>query len=294
MQDTIITGTGNSHTLKTVADFLTRYPTYADFAAGFIAGEIPADIGPLVAAGVQQQGTALNKANLLTDATGTKLGLATTATPNDALSALASRYGTCATAAATAAKVVTLPGFSLATGTAIAVKFTYANTAASPTLNVNGTGAKSIAVYGTTAAGSGAWSAGEVVLFVYDGTRWVMNSGTVLGTGRGAEIYKGVYAGTGGSEVSISFPKPVDFLVISGVEDSPSSINKNYYGLSPTYLVDGYTLRRDSLIRSPSGKYIVNVIKNNNTVTISKSPSESDFLTNEVGYTYYYMALAAK
>lgn len=207
MQDTIITGAGNSRTLKTVADFLTRYPTYADFAAGFIAGEIPADIGPLVAAGVQQQGMALNKANLLSDATGAKLGLANTATPNDALSALASHYGTCATAAAAAAKVVTLPGFSLATGTAIAVKFTYGNTASSPTLNVNGTGAKSIAVYGSTAAGSGAWSAGEVVLFVYDGTRWVMNSGAILGTGYGIEIYMGTFAGTGEMSFSLTFPK---------------------------------------------------------------------------------------
>lgn len=105
-------------------------------------------------------------------------------------------YGTCATAAATAAKTVTLSGFSLVTGAVVAVKFTYANTAASPTLNVNGTGAKSIAVYGSTAAGSGAWSAGEVVLFVYDGTRWVMNSGAILGTGNGCEMYTGSYNGT--------------------------------------------------------------------------------------------------
>ncbi len=55
-----------------------------------------------------------------------------------------SNYGSCSTPAATAAKVVPCAGFSLATGASIAVKFTNANTAANPTLNVNGTGAKAI------------------------------------------------------------------------------------------------------------------------------------------------------
>lgn len=92
-------------------------------------------------------------------------------------SAAVKHYGTCATTAATAAKTVTLAGFSLVSGARIAVKFTYTNTAASPTLNVNSTGAKEIVKYGTAAAGSGAWSAGEVVEFVYDGTRFVIVDG---------------------------------------------------------------------------------------------------------------------
>ena len=53
-------------------------------------------------------------------------------------------YGTCSTAAATAAKVVSCTGFSLVTGAKIDVKFTVTNTAANPTLNVNNTGAKTI------------------------------------------------------------------------------------------------------------------------------------------------------
>ena len=85
-------------------------------------------------------------------------------------------YGACATAAATAAKVVTLAGFTLVTGARISVKFTYANTAASPTLNVNGTGAKPIAKYGTTAVDANAWLAGAVAELVYDGARWIISS----------------------------------------------------------------------------------------------------------------------
>lgn len=85
-------------------------------------------------------------------------------------------YATCATAAATTAKVATCSGFTLTTGAVVAVKFTYTNTAASPTLNVNSTGAKSIAAYGTTALPINAWAAGATVVFVYDGTQWIMNT----------------------------------------------------------------------------------------------------------------------
>lgn len=72
-----------------------------------------------------------------------------------------SAYCTCSTAAGTAAKVANLQnsssnGFTLATGITIHVKFTYSNTVASPTLNVNGTGAKSIMRYGTTAVSTSA------------------------------------------------------------------------------------------------------------------------------------------
>lgn len=53
-------------------------------------------------------------------------------------------YVTCGTAAATAAKTVTMSGFKLETGSWIAIKFTVTNTAAvaNLTLNVNSTGAK--------------------------------------------------------------------------------------------------------------------------------------------------------
>ncbi|MDE6454330.1 MAG: hypothetical protein K2L38_00100, partial [Dysosmobacter sp.] len=83
-------------------------------------------------------------------------------------------FGTCSTAAATAAKTVALTGFTLAAGARIAVKFTAANTAANPTLNVNSTGAKAMVKYGTTAVDANAWPAGAVVELIYDGASWVM------------------------------------------------------------------------------------------------------------------------
>lgn len=89
-------------------------------------------------------------------------------------SAEAKFNGTCATAAATAAKVVVCAEYTqLSVGSRITVKFTYANTAATATLNVNSTGAKSIVWGGSTSVAS-SWAAGETCLFAYDGTNWVL------------------------------------------------------------------------------------------------------------------------
>jgi len=88
-------------------------------------------------------------------------------------------YGICSTAAATAAKVVTLSDFdTLLTGVTIHVKFIYSNTANSPTLNVNSTGDIAIYTYGTTSPGktvASSWAANAVVSLTYDGTYWRIN-----------------------------------------------------------------------------------------------------------------------
>lgn len=88
-------------------------------------------------------------------------------------------YGTCATAAATAAKVVTLSnavGWNLVPGVVIGVKFTYSNTAASVTLNVNGSGAKSIYYANAVYTGKATQITGlqnYIIYYMYDGTNWV-------------------------------------------------------------------------------------------------------------------------
>ena len=105
-------------------------------------------------------------------------------------------YGTCATAAGTALKEViineinTTEALSFINGMTLTVKFTNANTHATPTMtlfNNSGTAAaptkgsttllanKQIMRYGTTKPGNSAaasWQAGSVVTFVYDGTYW--------------------------------------------------------------------------------------------------------------------------
>ena len=80
-------------------------------------------------------------------------------------------YATCATASATVAKVATLAAgkLTLKAGATVAVRFTYANNAESPTLNIGGTGAKAIYTQGVRYA---YWAAGATVIFAYDGTYW--------------------------------------------------------------------------------------------------------------------------
>lgn len=80
-------------------------------------------------------------------------------------------YGTCPTAAATAAKTVSCAGFALVTGAAITVRFTVTNTAADPTLNVNNTGAKPVSYRGKAIA-AGYLAAGRTYEFRYNGTQW--------------------------------------------------------------------------------------------------------------------------
>ena len=80
-------------------------------------------------------------------------------------------YATCSTAAATAAKTVALSGFALATGARVLVKFTVTNSAANPTLDVNGTGAKPIQYRGAAIA-AGTLAANRTYEFVYTGAQY--------------------------------------------------------------------------------------------------------------------------
>ena len=84
MQDGIIKGTGNSRYLKSISNFLQQYPTYQDFVAALVAGTLPIDLNGINETGWDQLGTALNKANLLSDEPATALGLPSTAVPDHA------------------------------------------------------------------------------------------------------------------------------------------------------------------------------------------------------------------
>ena len=90
-------------------------------------------------------------------------------------------YGYCTTGSSTKAKTVTVsPAITaLETGMTIAVRFQYSNTATSPTLNVNGLGAKAIYRYGTTVPGTSAsasWNANAIHTLTYNGSGWVLNN----------------------------------------------------------------------------------------------------------------------
>lgn len=86
-------------------------------------------------------------------------------------------YGTCTTAAATGAKVVTCAAMgALEEGVTIFVKFTNGNSVSDPTLNVNSTGAKPIGYNGYLIPdlSDEPWDSGAVVPFTYNGSKWII------------------------------------------------------------------------------------------------------------------------
>ena len=91
MKDLVPKGTGNSRFLRSVSNFLSLYPDYEAFVAALVDGTLPIDLAGINANGVTQVGTPLTKANLLTDATATALGLSGDPTVNDALYALSQK-----------------------------------------------------------------------------------------------------------------------------------------------------------------------------------------------------------
>lgn len=93
-------------------------------------------------------------------------------------------YTTCSTAAATAAKTVTLKNFVLSSGAKVYVKFTIANTASNPTLNVSGTGAKAIRFNNANIPAS--YLKIGLYEFIYDGTYW-----NFIGGGGGSNTENG-------------------------------------------------------------------------------------------------------
>ena len=103
-------------------------------------------------------------------------------------------YATCDTAAGTVAKVASLAAgtLSLKAGATVTVKFTYANTASSPTLNIAGTGTKAMYIQGVRDV---YWTDGATVTFTYDGTNWRVASEPVyaptatIGNAAGFNVY---------------------------------------------------------------------------------------------------------
>ena len=83
-----------------------------------------------------------------------------------------SSYVTCTTGAGTAAKTVPLSDFALSTGIRLVVKMSYANTAASATLNVNNTGAKPLFYNGALASADNSWDINEIIDVFYDGMNY--------------------------------------------------------------------------------------------------------------------------
>lgn len=130
-------------------------------------------------------------------------------------------YGTCSTAAATAAKTVALTGFTLAAGARVTVKFTVTNTAASPTLNVNNTGAKAIQYRGA-AIQAGYLAANRTYEFVYNGTAYELVGDVDTDT-----TYTNATTGTAGLMSAADKAKVDSMVSVTVAAQAPSTAAPN-------------------------------------------------------------------
>ena len=174
-------------------------------------------------------------------------------------------YGVCSTAAGTKAKTVTVGSdFTLATGAQVVVKFSNSNSASSPTLNVNGTGAKNICQYGTTAIGTGTtttgWRAGSIQTFTYDGTSWVRdywNNTTYYNTAVTCSTAADTAAKVG-SASAYDLTNTKHFILMLNTANSYAgaiTLNINDKGAKPIY-ING-SASSSSNYTLPAGMYIV-------------------------------------
>lgn len=168
-------------------------------------------------------------------------------------------YGVCSTAASTAAKTVTIDfsgTLTLFTGMSVRVKFSNANTAASPTLNVNSTGAKPI-LFGTGYRGS--WIAGAVAVLTYDGTNWVMSmpfgiDATPTDGSANLVSSTGINAALSDLKSTTCNPNLLDnwFFAGGGSRFPVNTRGQSIYSGGPSFTIDRWFLRNSDGAGSPS------------------------------------------
>lgn len=198
-----------------------------------------------------------------------------------------SYYATCSTAAATAAKEATISGqtFNLVTGARVIVKFTYANSATSSTLDVNGTGAKPI-YYNGAAIGKSVTDANGTYEFVYNGTQWELIGDLDTNTSPSAASATPNMDGTAAVGTSAKYARedhvhPSDTTKVDKVDGKGLSTN------------DYTTTEKNKLSGIASGAQVnvIETIKVNNTALTPSSkavnitvPTKTSDITNDSGF----------
>ena len=142
-------------------------------------------------------------------------------------------YGTCNTTASITTKAVTCSDFNPDKGSIIGIYFSTSNTAGSPTLDINSTGAVTIykggsAIDGTT--NSLKWSANTILYFLYDGTYYryitsMASNGTVRPEGAGSWYGTSDSSATTGTKTS----SITNYSLVPGTIVNITFANANIY-----------------------------------------------------------------
>ena len=145
-------------------------------------------------------------------------------------------YATCTTDVATAAKVATSAtgDFTLTAGSSVDVYFTYANTASSPTLNVDGTGEKAMRYPNGTALPTNYWQPLSTQRFVYNGTYFIADGGIAGTTYYGKTLLSSSTSSTSTATAATSSAVKSAYDLANGKQDALTAGTniKNYNGAS--------------------------------------------------------------
>jgi len=185
-------------------------------------------------------------------------------------SAAISRYGVCATIAKTAAKAVSITGYTLVSGAVSVVKFTYGNVANSPTLNITSTGARPITRKGVVISPEKI-EVGGTYVFVFDGTNYEIIGSyidkspiTVHGMiidetnsdPKACISYIGASAGLDLAARKAVFESTHPFVVVKAAEElftvNPNDWSKKLDGTDSGVTTDGLSLDGNFVIRYPT------------------------------------------
>ncbi len=193
-------------------------------------------------------------------------------------------YGTSSTTASTAAKVVTCSNFTTGKNSIIGILFSTANTAATPTLNVNSTGAKSIYVGSATPTATDnvlKWSANTMVYFLFDGTyfRYItsVSAGSVVSS-RGANTWYGTSSTSASTQAKTS---TIDNFVLT-----KGALVSITFSTANTYTSAKITLN----INSTGAKdiYYNNAVTSSSNTLLWNAGETVTFMYNGTGY--YFVA----
>jgi hypothetical protein len=194
-------------------------------------------------------------------------------------------YGSCSTAAATVAKTVDCAGFALITGARIIVKFTVTNTASSPTLNVNSTGAAAI-YYRGAAISAGYLAANRTYEFVYNGTQWELigdidtNTNTTYSAGTGISLSGTTFSNSGVRSIASGSTNGTISVNTGGTsaEVSVKGLGTAAYTASTAYAASSHTHTKSQITDFPS------TLPNANAITIKLNSGTTEG-TNLFTYT---------
>ena len=189
--------------------------------------------------------TDINASNKLTiGALTTDLGTQITNGASAYSRATASR-GTCATEAATAAKVVTSAGFELVAGAAVTVYNSAANTVAGKlTLNVNSKGAKDVYVGADPTSDTNRllWNTGTTITYVYDGSHFVVDSNPGAWYGTACTAAEGTAAKTTSGRFVVFKGASISVPMNNANTAAAPTLNPGALGASNIYFGSGTTV----------------------------------------------------